>query len=83
MLLTRIIYVRYNIPTISGETVTITASEVIKIIEADGWFHIKTEGSHQHYKHPTKPGKVSVPQHGKRNLHPKTLKSILRQAGLA
>ena len=60
-----------------------TADEIIKIIEANGWYHMKTVGSHKHFKHPVKPGKVSVPVHGKKDIHPKTLKSILRQAGLA
>ncbi|HNG95534.1 MAG TPA: type II toxin-antitoxin system HicA family toxin, partial [Acidobacteriota bacterium] len=34
--------------------------EIIKIIEADGWVLTKTEGSHRQFKHPTKPGKVTV-----------------------
>jgi len=35
--------------------------------------------SHHHFKHPTKPGKVTVP-HPRRDLHPKTVRSIYRQA---
>jgi len=32
------------------------SSEIIKILENDGWYWIKTVGSHHHFKHPTKPG---------------------------
>jgi len=56
--------------------------DVIKLIETDGWYSIGQEGSHRHYKHPTKKGRVTVAGHPSKDLHPKTLKSILRQAGL-
>jgi len=58
-----------------------TSKEVIRQLEADGWFPAKIEGSHHHFKHPVKPGKVTVP-HPRKSLHPKTYKSILKQAGL-
>jgi predicted RNA binding protein YcfA (HicA-like mRNA interferase family) len=58
-----------------------SSSEAIREIEADGWIFIKAEGSHHHFKHTEKPGKVSVP-HPRKALHPKTYKSILKQAGL-
>ncbi|MCI6025936.1 MAG: type II toxin-antitoxin system HicA family toxin [Oscillospiraceae bacterium] len=35
----------------------------------------------KHFKHPTKPGKVTIPQHGG-DLDRKTADSILMQAGL-
>ncbi|MDD2444170.1 MAG: type II toxin-antitoxin system HicA family toxin, partial [Desulfotomaculaceae bacterium] len=41
-----------------------------------------TSGSHYYYKHPTKPGKISIPYHPGRDLKTKTVNSILRQAGL-
>jgi predicted RNA binding protein YcfA (HicA-like mRNA interferase family) len=55
--------------------------DLIRELEADGWRFIGATGSHQHFKHPAKPGKVTVP-HPKRDLHPKTVRSIYRQAGL-
>ncbi|MCD8322379.1 MAG: type II toxin-antitoxin system HicA family toxin [Oscillospiraceae bacterium] len=58
-----------------------TALQVEKIIVADGWYYVSTKGSHKHFKHPTKPGKVTIPQH-KGDLDIKTVNSILRQAGL-
>jgi len=56
--------------------------DVIKTVESDGWKHVKTKGSHRQYKHPTKPGRVTIPGHLNDDLHPGTLKSILTQAGL-
>ncbi|MDR1378344.1 MAG: type II toxin-antitoxin system HicA family toxin [Synergistaceae bacterium] len=58
-----------------------SSNEAISEIEADRWVFQKAEGSHHHFKHPNKPGKVTVP-HPKKNLHPKTYKKILKQAGL-
>jgi predicted RNA binding protein YcfA (HicA-like mRNA interferase family) len=55
--------------------------DLIRELEADGWRYIGATGSHRHFKHPTKPGKVTVPD-PKRDLHPKTVRSIYRQAGL-
>lgn len=34
--------------------------EVIKLLEADGWFLARTRGSHRQFNHPTKPGTVTV-----------------------
>ncbi|RYD72975.1 MAG: addiction module toxin, HicA family [Verrucomicrobiaceae bacterium] len=53
--------------------------ELISVIEADGWYLVRTRGSHHHFKHPHKPGLVTVP-HPKKDLLPKTAVSILRQA---
>lgn len=58
-----------------------SSRDIIKQIEADGWVLIGTTGSHRHYKHPTKPGKVTVP-HPKHDLPKGTLNSIKKQAGL-
>ena len=55
--------------------------EIIRELEADGWYFVGASGSHRHFKHPTKPGKVTLP-HPRKDLHPKTLRSIYRQAGL-
>lgn len=55
--------------------------ELEKIITADGWKFKNAKGSHRHYIHPVKPGKVTIPNHPG-DLDPQTVKSILRQAGL-
>lgn len=56
--------------------------DVLKLIEKDGWYLIVTEGSRRQYKHPAKPGRVTVAGHPGDDVHPKTLRSILTQAGL-
>ena len=35
--------------------------EAIRIVERDGWYHVRTRGSHRHFRHPEKPGKVTIP----------------------
>ena len=54
---------------------------VIRLMEQDAWYVAAVAGSHYQFKHPHKPGKVTIP-HPSRTLAPKTVKSILRQAGL-
>jgi predicted RNA binding protein YcfA (HicA-like mRNA interferase family) len=54
--------------------------EVIKRIEADGWYPVRTTGSHRHYKHPTKPGIVTISGQLGTDVPPGTLLSIFRQA---
>lgn len=55
--------------------------EVIDLIQGDGWYEVAVKGSHHHFKHPTKKGRVTVP-HPKSEIAIKTLNSILKQAGL-
>ena len=55
---------------------------MIKLIEQDGWYLARTKGSHRQYKHPTKPGLVTVPGKPGADLAAGTLESILKQAGL-
>ena len=56
--------------------------EIIKLIEADGWYQVITKGSHRQYKHPTKPERVTIAGHLNDDLAPGTLNSILKQAKL-
>jgi predicted RNA binding protein YcfA (HicA-like mRNA interferase family) len=56
--------------------------EILKLLRADGWYLIVTHGSHRQLKHPTKAGRATVSGHPNDDIHPKTLKSILTQAGL-
>ncbi|WP_199427075.1 type II toxin-antitoxin system HicA family toxin [Thermaerobacillus caldiproteolyticus] len=58
-----------------------SSKELIKLIQKDGWYIVRTSGSHHQFKHPSKPGLVTIP-HPKKNLPIKTVKSILKQAGL-
>lgn len=56
--------------------------EVVKLLEADGWYLARTRGSHRQYKHPTKSGTVTVSGKASIDVPPGTLNSILKQAGL-
>ena len=56
--------------------------EVIRMIEADGWYLAETRGSHRQYKHPLKPGRVTVAGKPSDDLAPGTLNSILKQPSL-
>jgi len=58
-----------------------TAREILKILRKDGWYEVNQAGSHLQFKHPTKPGKVTVPRHSG-DIAPGTLKRIYEQAGL-
>ena len=56
--------------------------EVVRVLNDDGWVLVRTRGSHQQYKHPTKPGVVTIAGNRNDELAPGTLNSILKQAGL-
>jgi predicted RNA binding protein YcfA (HicA-like mRNA interferase family) len=54
--------------------------DILKLIEGDGWYLVVTKGSHRQYKHPSKPGRVTVAGHPGDDLAPGTQNSILKQA---
>lgn len=56
-----------------------TPKEMERIILADGWYEVDQRGSHRHYKHPTKKGKVTIPFHS-RDLAKYTENKILKIA---
>lgn len=56
--------------------------EVIKTLEADGWYHVRTRGSHRQYSHSSKTGVVTVAGKLSVDIPPGTLNAILKQAGL-
>jgi len=57
------------------------SAALVKQIKAMGWILVHTVGSHQQFKHPERPGKVTVP-HPKKDLPIGTVRSILKQAGI-
>ena len=56
--------------------------EILEILRSDGWFLVATRGSHRQFKHPGKPGRVTVAGKPGDDLPPGTLNSILKQSGL-
>jgi predicted RNA binding protein YcfA (HicA-like mRNA interferase family) len=62
-----------------GESMTVR--EVLKMLEADGWQLVHPR-QHRQFKHPTKPGRVTVAGKPSDDFPPRTLNSILKQSGL-
>jgi predicted RNA binding protein YcfA (HicA-like mRNA interferase family) len=56
--------------------------DVIRLIENDGWRIVTQKGSHRQFKHPVKPGRVTIAGALSDELAPGTLNSILKQARL-
>jgi len=56
--------------------------ELIALIEADEWSEVRTKGSHRQFRHPTKPGTVTVAGKPGVDVPPGTLNSVLKQASL-
>jgi predicted RNA binding protein YcfA (HicA-like mRNA interferase family) len=57
--------------------------EIIERLTADGWYFDRQKGSHMQFRHATKTGTVTVPNHGRSHvLGHSMVNSILKQAGL-
>jgi predicted RNA binding protein YcfA (HicA-like mRNA interferase family) len=56
--------------------------ELIELLETDGWFHVRTRGSHRQFHHLSKKGTVTVAGKPSVDVPPGTLNSVLKQAGL-
>jgi predicted RNA binding protein YcfA (HicA-like mRNA interferase family) len=56
--------------------------DLIRLLEADGWRQVRMRGSHRQFHHPWKRGTVMVAGHSSLELPPRTLRSVLKQAGL-
>ena len=56
--------------------------DVLRWLADDGWVLVRTRGSHKQFKHPVKPGLVTIAGSSNDDLAPGTLNSILKQAGL-
>ncbi len=57
-------------------------SELLRLLHEDGWYLAVTRGSHRQFKHPTKPGRATVPGKPSDDVAPGTLNSVLKQASL-
>ena len=61
---------------------TVKVRDLTRLIESDGWKHVRTTGSHRHFKHKTKPHVVTLAGNPGDDVPIGTLKSILKTAGL-
>ena len=57
--------------------------DTIRLIEKDGWFLVRTRGSHRQYRHPRKKGLVTIPGKPADDLAPGTYSSDLKQAQIS
>ncbi len=55
---------------------------MIRLLERDGWVRVASRGGHRQYKHPTKPGRVTVSGNLGEEMPKGTFASVKRQAGL-
>jgi len=60
----------------------VKVKEIIKLVEKDGWFVVRIKGSHRQFHHNSKKGTVTIAGKPSVDMNPKTLNSILKQAGL-
>ena len=60
---------------------TMRSSDIIKLLETDGWVLRSVRGSHHVFNHPTRTGHISVP-HPKKDLGTGLVHKLLKQAGL-
>ncbi len=58
------------------------SSELLRLLEQDGWYVIRQSGSHIFMGHPEKPGRLSVPFHGAKEVKKGLLRAILNQANI-
>ena len=56
--------------------------ELIRLVKKDGWYLVRTRGSHRQFHHPTKPGTVTVAGNLGEDATPGMHNSVLKQAGL-
>lgn len=54
---------------------------MIRLLEADGWVLVTTEGSHRQFKHPVRPGRVTISGNLGDEMPKGTFASVKRQAG--
>jgi predicted RNA binding protein YcfA (HicA-like mRNA interferase family) len=56
--------------------------DLIRALEDDGWVLVRTRGSHRQFRHPSKPGTVTVAGKPSVDMPTGTLRSVLKQADL-
>lgn len=60
----------------------VTVRHLVRQLEEDGWVEVRQRGSHRQFRHPTKPGTVTISGKSSADVPPGTLNSVLKQAGL-
>jgi len=65
----------------AGELPSVTARQLLRALERDGWYIARTTGRHQ-MRHPSKPGTIPVSNDLSKPVKEGTLRSILQAAGM-
>ena len=60
----------------------VTGAAILRALERGGLRRVTQVGSHVHLKHPSRPGRVTVPAHRGKTVRLGTLNRILEQAGV-
>lgn len=66
----------------TGTLFAMKVGQVLRLLRREGWYRVPCNGGHRQFKHPTRPGRVTVAGKPSDELAPGTLKSILKQSGL-
>jgi len=61
---------------------SISGKQLVKIVQAHGWFLSRVNGSHHVFKHPDKPGNLVIPVHSNETLKTGLLRALMKQTGL-
>lgn len=69
-----------GVDRITGRRMLTNSRDIIRRLESEGWRLVRSKGSHRQFKHPTKPGRVTVP-HPKKDMPLKTTLNIYQSAG--
>jgi predicted RNA binding protein YcfA (HicA-like mRNA interferase family) len=67
---------------LSAILIGVKIREVIETLESEGWRLVRTKGSQRQFRHPSKPGTVTVAGKLSVEVPVGTLGSIWKQAGL-
>lgn len=59
-----------------------TVRDLIRLVEQNGWYLVRMKGSHRQYRHPEKPGTVTIAGKPSLDVPAGTANSVLKQAGL-
>jgi predicted RNA binding protein YcfA (HicA-like mRNA interferase family) len=66
-----------------GRLPSLNAREIIGVLRRDGWYEVASSGGHLQFKHPRKPGRVTVSGHSRGDIDRRILANILAQAQLS
>ena len=64
------------------KTPSVTATQMLRALQRDGWVIVRQVGSHATLRHPNRSGRTVVPMHAGKTLQVGLINSILSDTGL-